>query len=158
MFEINGTLVLFVVSFLLFMMALDAIMLKPVGKILEKRSAKIKGDLDAAKQSRNQASELVEKYEQDVKRIRHESHTLITKSVEEATRQKTTELAGVQREGAQKLDNAKAEIANERSALIDELVAHERELVESITQKVLGEPVAVQLDAGAVRRTLEEAC
>lgn len=158
MFEINGTLVLFVVSFLLFMVALNEIMLKPVGKVLEKRAAKISEDLEAAKHSRKQAAELVEKYETDVKRIRHESHELITKSVEEASKQKAAELAGVQREGAQKLEAAKAELANERSTLIDELVVHERELVESITQKVLGESVAVQLDAGAVRRTLEEAC
>lgn len=158
MFEINGTLVIFVISFLIYMMLLNEIMLKPVGRIMEKRSARISGDLEAAKSSRRQAAELVEKYESDVRRIRHESHELITKSVEEANKQKAEELAKVQKEVTQKFEEAKAEIAAERSALIDDLVAQERELVEAITQKILGEPVAVHLDASKVRRTLEEAC
>ncbi len=158
MFEINGTLVIFVVSFLVYMLLLEQIMLKPVGRIMEKRAARISGDLEAAKSSRRQSSELVEKYESDVKRIRHESHEVINQSVEEATKQKTAELATVQREASQTFEEAKAEIAAERSALIDDLVTHEKELVELITQKILGEPVAVHLDSGNVRRILEEAC
>jgi F-type H+-transporting ATPase subunit b len=158
MFEINGTLVIFVVSFLVYMMLLNEIMLKPVGRVLDKRNARVSGDQEAAKASRRQAAELVDKYESDVKRIRHESHELITRSLEEATKQKSTELASVQREGSQKFEEAKAEITAERAALIDDLVTQERELVELITQKVLGENVSVQLDASKVRRTLEEAC
>lgn len=158
MFVPNGTLLIFVASFLVYMLLLNEIMLKPVGRIIEKRRARITGDLDSAKDSRRRATELVEKYESDVKRIRHESHELITKSVDEANKQKATELAKVQSEAQQKFEAAKAEIAAERSALIDDLVAQERDLVEAITQKILGEPVAVQLDASKVRRTLEEAC
>lgn len=158
MFDINGTLVIFVASFLLFMVLLNEIMLKPVGKVITKRHEKIKSDLDAAKESRHTAASLVEKYENQLKHIRSEAHGLITSSMDQASKEKNELLVKIQKEGQAKVEAFKTELAAERTSLIDELVAQERELVETITQKVLGEPVTVQLDAGKVRKNLEEAC
>lgn len=158
MFEINGTLVVFVASFLVFMALLNEIMLKPVGKALAKRAEKIHGDLNAAKDARQTAAALVDKYESDLKRIRSEAHTHITSAMASASKEKNELLAKVQQEGTAKVAAFKAELSAERTRLIDDLVAQERELVETITQKVLGEPVTVQLDATKVRKTLEEAC
>ena len=156
MFDINGTLVIFVASFLLFMVLLNEIMLKPVGRAIEQRHDKIQKDLAAARSAREQASQLVEGYEGNLKKIRSEAHELITSAVSTANKQKADELAKVHKEGMDKLEKAKTEIAAERTTLIDQLVAHERELVEEITHKILGEPVAVQLDASKVRKNLEE--
>lgn len=156
MFDINGTLVIFVASFLVFMVLLNQIMLKPVGKAIEKRHQKMQNDLDAARAARQQASELVDGYETSLKNIRSEAHSLITSAVTAASKDKADALDKVHKEGLGKLEQAKAEIAAERTTLIDELVAHERELVEEITHKILGEPVAVQLDASKVRKNLEE--
>lgn len=156
MFDINGTLVIFVASFLLFMVLLNQIMLKPVGKVIAERQEKVKADLDAAREARQQAAHLVEKYETDLKNIRSEAHGLMANAVSSANKEKADALAKVHKEGLEKLEKAKAEIAAERTQLIDDLVAHERELVEDITQKILGEPVAVHLDASKVRKNLEE--
>lgn len=156
MFEINGTLVIFVASFLMFMTLLNEVMLKPVGRVIEKRHEKMQNDLAAARSAREQAAQLVEGYESDLKKIRGEAHSIISTSMSSANKSKAEELARVHKEGLEKLDRAKTEIAAERTTLIDELVAHERELVEEITQKILGEPVAVHLDASKVRKNLEE--
>lgn len=131
-------------------------MLKPVGKAISERHEKMQKSLDAAKESRQQASSLVEGYESHLKSIRSEAHSLLTSTVSAANKSKTEKLSKIHKDGLAKLENAKAEIANERTKLIDELVVHERELVEEITQKILGEPVAVQLDASKVRKNLEE--
>jgi F-type H+-transporting ATPase subunit b len=156
MFEINGTLVIFVASFLVFMVLLNQIMLQPVGKAIAKRQEKIQNDLDAARAARQQATELVDGYETRLKNIRSEAHGVITSAVAAASKDKTSALEKVRNEGLANLESAKARIAAERESLIDGLVAHERELVEEITQKILGEPVAVQLDASKVRKNLEE--
>jgi F-type H+-transporting ATPase subunit b len=156
MFVPNGTLVIFIASFGLFILLLDAIMLKPVGKAIAKRHEKMQNDLDAAREARQKAAGLVESYEAHLKQKRTEAHGLITSTVASANKQKADKLASVHKDGMGKLETAKAEIASERTNLIDQLVAIERELVEEITQKVLGERVAVQLDASKVRKNLEE--
>jgi len=156
MFVPNGTLVIFVASFLLFMVLLNEIMLKPVGRVIAKRQEKMQADLDAAREARQKAAALVEDYEKHLKEKRIEAHTKLTTTVAAANKQKTDKLAGVHKEGLVKLEATKTAIAAERESLIDELVAQEREIVEEITQKVLGEPVAVQLDASKVRKNLEE--
>lgn len=157
MFDINGTLVIFVASFLIFMVLLNEIMLKPVGRVIDERNARIQADLEAAKQARLEASGKVENYESHVKQIRSEAHSLITSTVATANKAKSEAISQVQKESSEKLESAKANIASERETLIDDLVAQERELVEAITQKILGEPVAVHLDASKVRQNLEEA-
>jgi F-type H+-transporting ATPase subunit b len=157
MFAINGTLVIFVASFLLFMILLNEIMLKPVGRIIDERNDLIQKNLEAAKQARLEAAGKVDNYESHVKEIRHEAHSLITSTVAAANKEKNDKLSQIHKTGSEKLESAKASIAAERETLIDEMVAHERDLVEAITQKILGESVAVNLDANKVRQNLEGA-
>lgn len=159
MFEVNGTLVIFVLSFLVFIYLLNEIMLKPVGKTLEMRAYKIQSDLESAKASRHQAEQVLDKYEQDLKHIRSEAQGLINTAIEESNQTRQGDLAKVAAEGKSLLDKSKAALSAERASLIDSLVAQERELIETITRKVLNdETVKVSVDDTEVRRTLEEAC
>lgn len=155
MFDINGTLAIFVISFLLFMYLLDAILLKPVAKTIQLRDEKIKAAIEAGKSSREEAQTLLEKYEQDLREIREKAQKHIADASEQANKERQAEIARLHKQGQQQLNDAKAAIESERTSLIDALVAQEKELVEVITQKVLGEPVAVSLDASQVRKSLE---
>ena len=158
-FELNGTLVIFVVSFLGFMMLLNEIMLKPVGRVIEERNLLIEGELGSGRESLVEAEQLQSQYEENLKRIRSEAQSVIAKASQQANNERSERLAGISNDGAKKLEAAQKEIADERAKLIDALVAEESELVEIITKKVLGdESVQVNIDAGEVRRTLEEAC
>ncbi len=159
MFEVNGTLVIFVLSFLAFMYLLNEIMLKPVCKVLEMRAYKIQSDLEAAKAARHQAEQVLDKYEQDLRQIRSDAQGTINTAVDESNRVRKNELGRIAAEGKAELDRSKAALSTERAALIDSLVAQERELIETITRKVLNdETVHVKVDETEVRRTLEEAC
>jgi F-type H+-transporting ATPase subunit b len=155
MFEVNGTLVIFVASFLLFMLILDAILLKPVAKVIALRDEKIKADVEAGKSSRERAQNLLERYEQDLRDMRDKAQKHIADASEQANKERLATLAQLHKNGQLKLNAAKAEIENERAGLIDALIPEEKALVETITQKVLGEPVPVQLDYSQVRKTLE---
>lgn len=158
LFELNGTFVIFVVSFLIFMWALNEVYLKPVGHVLEERARYIEEEIAAGKTSHREAEDLQGQYEQDLKKIREQAQGEIAKAVDEGNHLRNEELAKIAKEGQTKLEKAKADIAAERAQLIDALVAEERDLVETITRKVLGdETVSVSIDAGQVRRTLGEA-
>jgi F-type H+-transporting ATPase subunit b len=159
LFSLNGTYIIFIVSFLIFMWLLNEIMLKPVGRVVEARQKLIEDNLEAGKRARGEAQQLVETYEQDLRKIRSEAQGIIQAATDEANRQRQAELDRVAREGQVKLEKAKEDIAGERAKLIDALVGEEAELVETITRKVLGdESVHVSIDETKVRRELEEAC
>ncbi len=156
MFVLNGTLIIFVASFLLFMVLLDQIMLKPVGRAIAKRQEKMASDLDIAREARQKAAGLVESYESRLQQKRSEAHDLMISAVDTANKQKTEKLSNELKEGLTKLASARTAIAAERTTLIDALVAQEQGLVEEIAEKVLGEPVTVRLDASKVRKNFEE--
>lgn len=158
LFEINGTFYIFIASFLIFMVLLNEVMLKPIGRVIAQRAALVDGSLSAGKESHTEAEKLLARYEDDLKKIRHEAQAVIAKSTEEATRNRHEELSRVAETGRNKLQFAKESIETERTSLIDALVAEEKELVETITRKVLGdETVQINIDENQLRRTLEEA-
>lgn len=157
-FNLNGTILVFVISFLIFMWLLNKIMLQPVGRTIEQRDKLIESELEAGKLARAEAQQLLENYENDLKRIRGEAQGLITKTMDEANKERHAQLERIHTEGQKQIDKAKADISAERERLVDALVAEEAELVETITRKVLGdESVHLNLDASQVRRTLEGA-
>ena len=159
LFQLNGTYVVFILSFLAFMALLNQLYLKPVGKTIEGRARLVAAKLEASKNAKIEAQKLLESYESHLLKIRQEAQQLIAQATEEANASRAAELERVAKDGQGKLEMAKAEIAAERAKLIDALVAEESELVETITRKILGdESVNVRVDANEVRRTLEEAC
>jgi F-type H+-transporting ATPase subunit b len=159
LFSINATLVVFVVSFLIFMFLLNEVYLKPVGKTLEERAKYIEDQIQAGRQAHSEAGQLQSNYESDLRKIREEAQQVIQEAVSQANRARQEQLGKIAAEGQVKLEKAKQEIEAERAQLIDALVAEETILVETITRKVLGDDsVSIDIDTSAVRRTLEEAC
>jgi len=157
MFDINLTLVIFVASFLLFMMALNALFLKPVGEAIEKRSRMITGDHEAAKSNRDQARLKLENYEARVAEIRKEAQAEITEAVTQAQKVRAKALSDLKDKGRVRLDAAREELKQERAQLMNGLVAEESKLVEQIVGKLVGDAARVNLDASAVKKALEEA-
>jgi F-type H+-transporting ATPase subunit b len=157
-FELNATCIIFIVLFLVFIRLLDAAFLKPVGNVIEERARLIEDDLAAGKQSRSAAQKLIGEYESKLGDIRDQAKSLVAEVTEQGNRKRHAELDRVFKEGQDRLARAQADIAAERSQLIAALVAGEKELISSITRKVLGdESIQVQLDDALIHRSLEEA-
>lgn len=158
MFEINATLIIFIASFIIFMILLNKIMLEPVGRVIEAREAKIRADIEAGRSARAQSESAVNEYQSHLATIRAQAQAVINEAVEKATYHRHLEIERVKGEGQQKVAAAQAQIQNERDSALGELIDHEKDLVRSITAKLLGESAAVSVDSDNVRRALEEAC
>lgn len=157
MFDINATLIIFVLSFLVFMYLLNQIMLKPVGRVLEARAAKISGDLKAGKDAHGQAGDLVTHYQEHLHKIRTEAQAVINEATQKANQSRNDELGKIKAEGSKKLEAAKAQIVTERKALVEPLINQEIELIEDIAHKLLGERVSLSVDRERVKSALEVA-
>ncbi|MDX2108514.1 MAG: hypothetical protein SFY67_19120 [Candidatus Melainabacteria bacterium] len=154
MFELNATCALFVVSFLLFMLALNELFLKPVGEVIEKRQSRISNDLASARELRDEASVELAKYEKQLSTVREEARTIIADLVAKSQSERALKMAEIEKEGRTKLDTAHKELAGERTNLITALVEEEKALVQNIVSKLLGKSVSIDLDSEAVKKAL----
>ena len=156
-FELNWTFWIFVLSFLLFMKALNAVFLKPVGQAIAKRKMRMEDDIATGLACKQQAASLLEGYEKDVREIRSKAQALINETTGSIQKERVAELKRLQDDGQKKLAEAKKSIDQERLNLIDQLVDEEKGLVETIVHKLLGNNVPVKLDQAAIKQALEEA-
>jgi F0F1-type ATP synthase membrane subunit b/b' len=157
MFELDLTFFIFLIMFLAFTKALNAVYLKPVGAVIAKRRSQIENDIKVGNDCREQAQHLVEGYEKDLHDIRHKAQAHINEVTTAAQKARTAELKKVMDEGQIKLAAAKKEIDADHASLLTELVEEEKGIVETIARKLLGANVTLKLDSAAVRTALEEA-
>ncbi|HEY9683869.1 MAG TPA: hypothetical protein V6C86_19965 [Oculatellaceae cyanobacterium] len=156
MFELNLTLPIFVIMFLAFMKALNTVFLKPIGEVIAKREKRIKDDITESQSCRQQATDLLEGYERDLRKVRGEAQALIADTTAKAQKQRTADLKKLHDEGQSKVAAEKAKIDGERVSLVEKLVEEEKVLVETIVHKLLGSSQTVNLDASVVKHALEE--
>ena len=157
MFELNATLIIFLLSFILFIVALNNVLLKPVSEVIERRAAKIRGDIEHSRNSRKQSEEILAQYQEQLHLRRLEGQKTINEAVAEAQKERNRQILAVQEEGRIKLEETKASFLAGRSTLIDSLVAQEIEFVRSIVVKLIGDCQQPNLDENKVRLALEEA-
>lgn len=159
MLEVNGTLIVLVISFLAFIWMLDMVFVTPVSKVMEARAVKVAGDLEKSKALRLEADTVLGEYEKHLLVVREKAQTTINDAVGEAQKKRNAEISKVQEEGRKRLDQAKTALAGEKVLLIDQLVEEESKLVDIIMSKLIGSSYkSGNLDKVLVKRTIEEAC
>lgn len=158
MFELNGTYIIFIASFLVFMVLLNEIMLKPVGKAIADRKALIQEHQEISKISREKAEAELVSYKERLNSTRHQAAGIRNEASAAAQKVRDTKLKEVQDEGRKRLEKAKAELAVEKKELVEGLVDQELEIVNTISKKLLGDSASLNVDRNKVRKVLEEVC
>ena len=108
MFEINGTYVIILFLFLIFIQLLNVIMLKPVGKVIEQRTKRIQDNIDIAKNCTQQVEEAVNAYQISLHASRSEAQTIIQEALAKAQKERDEKLKAIKGEGHNKLDQFKS--------------------------------------------------
>lgn len=153
----NATLLIFVISFIIFMYLLNELFLKPVGEAIEKRRNMISSNLEAAKALRDEAKSSTDNYKQQLAQKREEAQAIITAAVTEAQATRNKELGTIKEHGRKRLDESRTQFQGEKKVLIESLVSEEAQLVKQIVEKVLGENPKFDVSDDSVKRALEEA-
>jgi F-type H+-transporting ATPase subunit b len=157
MFELNGTFVIFIGLFLIFMILLNKIMLEPVGLVIEKRKSRIKEDYQSAQTSNEEANAVLARYQAHLHAIRLESQKIIQQAAQSAQELRGEKLKTAQNEGHKKLQAVKSDLTAQRGQLLKSLVEPELELIGAISDKLLGEKGALSIDREKVGQALEAA-
>ena len=136
--EINFTLVLFAISFLVFIYLLNLTLYKPVGEVVELRKKLIDGEYTKAKELTHKANESLESYKNKIKTARHESHTIIQEAIKKAQKVKEEKVSRLLVSLNKEKEDSFKKIEEEKKIVMQKLEKEIKTLTDLIINKILG--------------------
>ncbi len=138
LFDINATLPLMAIQFLLLAFVLDKIFYKPLGKAIDSRADYIRDNQLQAEERLAKAKQLAEQYEQELAESRKKSQAVIVAAQAEAQKIAATKVAEAQQEAQAKREQAAQEIEQQKQEALQQLEAQVDSLSRQILEKLLG--------------------
>jgi F-type H+-transporting ATPase subunit b len=149
-------LVAFLVNFLVLFGLLTAILYKPVLRMLDQRSARIKESLEQAEKIKEQASHSEEQIKAAVEAARKEGQSIIAQASQIAEKIKEEAKDNARKEAEIIIKKAKDEIKLERDKSIGELRAEFANLTILAAEKVIKESLDAQKHRKLINEVLEQ--
>ena len=146
MVELNGTLLIQIINFVILCAILGHFCYKPVLKVLDERKNRIKNDLDSAAASKADAEKLKESYEEQLRDAQakvqadaqiKEAHAAIEKEKENATKQ-------IERERKDALEELKSQVAGLSCEIAAKIIS--KNMTPETNDRLIAESIA-KLDA-----------
>ena len=121
MIEINATIIAQILNFLILVIFLRAVAYKPVARLLQQRSDKIKGDLEKAEADRKAAEQTLEQYKVQLNDAHKKAQEIIDKAALTARQEHDAAVEETRKEIERMKLSAQAEIENERNRAFEEM-------------------------------------
>jgi F-type H+-transporting ATPase subunit b len=147
-----GYLISQIVNFTLLAVLLYFLAYKPILRMLDERSARIKKGLEDAEAASKRAAETEQEFEQRMAAARKEGQEILAQATQMSEKARQDILDKAREESKVQIEKAKEEIAHERELAMAELRQQVAELSLLISEKVIGKT----LDEPAQRRLIAE--
>lgn len=133
LFDIDATLPLMAVQFLILAAVLNAVFYKPLGNAIDERDGYVRSSITGAKEQLAQAEKLAEQYEQDLAASRRQAQEIIAEARSEAEKVANEQIAAAQKEAQEKREQAQKEIEAQKESAFQVLEGQ----VDALTQQML---------------------
>jgi F-type H+-transporting ATPase subunit b len=147
-----GYLISQIVNFTLLAVLLYFVAYKPVLRMLDERSARIKKGLEDAEEAARKAAEMEQEFEARMVDARKEGQEIIAQATQMSEKARQDILDKARQEAQAQIEKAKEEIGREREQAMSELRQQVADLSLTISEKVIGET----LDQEGQRRLIAE--
>ena len=145
-----------IVSFLVLFAVLYLLLYKPLLKVMDQRSARIKESLEMAQQAREEATRSQEDMQRQIAEARAEGQVMIAQAREVAERFREEELAKARQEIKAERNIAQANIQRERDAAIEELRGEFAGLAILAAERVVGKSLDESAHSDLIEDVLTE--
>ena len=146
MVNINATLIAQVINFLFLVFVLAKFAYKPLAKMMEERKNKIASDLEAAEKARTDAEAIQKECAEKLAAARQEAAAIIAEATKDAEALREKAVADTRAEQAKIVDDAKAAIANDKKAAMDDVRAQVVDLAMAAAGKIIGQKLGTDED------------
>ena len=138
LFDINATLPLMALQFLLLVAILNVVFYKPLGKALDDRAQYVRNQIGQAQERKEKAQAIALQYEQELKDVRRQSQGIIATAQAEAEKLVAAEVQKAQQEVQEKKEAAATKMAADKAQALASLEQQVDDLSHQIIAKLLG--------------------
>ena len=121
MIEINATILAQILNFLILVVLLRAVAYKPVARLLQQRSDKIRNDLEKAEADRKAAEQTLADYKVQLADAHKKAQDIVDKANQTARQEHDAAVAETRKEIERMKLTAQAEIENERNRAFEDM-------------------------------------
>jgi F-type H+-transporting ATPase subunit b len=151
-----GYLISQIVNFTLLAVLLYFVAYKPILRMLDERSGRIKKGLDDAEAASRRAAEMEQEFEARMTEARKEGQEIVAQATQMSEKARQEILETARKESRAQIEKAKEEIARERELAMAELRQQVADLSLSISEKVIGEALDEQRQRQLIAEFLEQ--
>jgi F-type H+-transporting ATPase subunit b len=151
-----GYLLSQIVNFTLLALLLYFVAYKPILKMLDERSARIKQGLEDAEDASRRAAEMEQEFEKQVAEARREGQEIIAQATQMSEKARQEILERAREEAQAQIAKARDEIARERDQAMAQLRQQVAELSLTVSEKVIGETLDEQRQRQLIAEFLED--
>ena len=137
MIELNATMLVQMVNFLILLTVLNLILYRPIRGVIKRRSEKLTADMNDVEKFNDQAQKKLEDYEQSLQEARREAGDIRTQYRSEGSEQEKQIVDQARSEASQELDQARKQLREQRESAEQELLQQVDQYAENVAQKVM---------------------
>ncbi len=144
LFDLDATLPVMAIQFLLLALILNALFYKPLGKAIDERDEYVRNNQLQAKERLTKAENLAHQYEEELAGARRQAQTIIADAQAEADKIAAEKIAEAQKEAQIQREQAAQEIEQQKQQALASLEQEVDGLSRQILEKLLGADLAGQ--------------
>lgn len=141
MVDINITLLIQLINFIVLLLALNFILFRPLRKIMQERSQGISGAFSDAKAAQERVQGLMDRYNASLADSKQKATTAYNAIYQQGLDAQRDMIAAERAKGSELLDKARAEILAASNTAAADLKKEAERLSQDITSKLLGRAV-----------------
>jgi F-type H+-transporting ATPase subunit b len=137
----NGSLVVVLILFMLFIFVLNRLLFRPVSQVLDERDQSVEGDVNLARAAGRRSERKLAEYEFAIRNARADGYRLMERERAKALQERQALIDDAKSAAASDIERARAEIGNQAKQARTQLEADARMIAERISRTLLGRPV-----------------
>jgi F-type H+-transporting ATPase subunit b len=149
-------LVAFIINFVILFALLGLFLYKPVMKMLDERSRRIKESMEQAEATKEEYTRAEEEVKKLISKAREDGQALVSQATQIGERLKEEAKEGARKEAQAIVDRTRAELEEERDRIIDDLRRQFVDISISAAEKVIKETLDKKRHRRLIEETLEE--
>jgi F-type H+-transporting ATPase subunit b len=142
LFDLDATLPLVAIQFLILVLILNATFYKPLGTAIDQRNDYVRKNQLDAQERLAKAEQMAKQYEQELAVARKRSQTIVAEAQADAQKIAAEKMAEAQREAQAQREQASQEIEQQKQAAMASLQQQVDALSRQILEKLLGASMA----------------
>jgi len=150
------SLLIYLINFLLVLVILYAFAYKPILRLMDQRSDRIRESLEAAERAREEAASSQETIQAEIVEARREGQRLMDQARETIERYRGEEMDRARQEAEAFVERAKADILRERDTALEEVRANFGDLAITAAERVIRRSLDRQAHEDLITQVLEE--